>query len=166
MTTTSLYTRRVSRSSSSVHVRKLFKAFLRRDDSFRSWSEIPAGTADRRETGADAVRTRRTGAGAGAGAEADAAADAGDDGRPRHQHGPVRVVRETAVPRSGHREKLCKSREIRRVTMEPHPIRFRLAKQRLIPLAAASNISNTDDCPRAFHRFLLRPDESSGDQLR
>jgi hypothetical protein len=33
---------------------------------------------------------------------------------------------------------------------------FRLTKQRLIPPEAASNISNTDDGPRAFHRVFLR----------
>ena len=35
--------------------------------------------------------------------------------------------------------------------------RLRLSKQRLIPLEAASNISNADDCPRTLHRSLLRP---------
>ena len=37
--------------------------------------------------------------------------------------------------------------------------RFPLAKQRLIPIEAARNINNTDDCPRALHRFLLRANE-------
>ena len=39
--------------------------------------------------------------------------------------------------------------------------RFRLTEQRLIPLAAASNVSHTDDCPRAFHRFLQHPSDQA-----
>src|SRR6478672_2475309 len=65
---------------------------------------------------------------------------------------------------------LVKAKQDRSIGVQDLPevimsgIHFRLAKQRLIPLEAASNICNSDDCPSAFHCFLLWPNVANEPQ--
>ena len=61
------------------------------------------------------------------------------------------------------RAPLMKTEQNRSIRVEDLPevvmggTRCNLTEQRLIPPVTAGNIRNTNDCPRAFHLLLLRP---------